>query len=60
MPMIKVLSHQWLRKKKDHDHIPDVANDNNRKQFFMKAKKKQTGISDTLTNPRVKCQTPKA
>jgi hypothetical protein len=37
---------------KDKDYIPDATNDNHRKAVFHESKK-QSGIPDTLTNPRV-------
>jgi hypothetical protein len=41
------------QKQKDKDHIPDMTNDNHRKAVFHESKKKQSGIPDTLTDPRV-------
>jgi hypothetical protein len=43
------------QKQKDIGHIPDTTNDNHQKVVFMDAKMQ---LSETMINPRVKCQMP--
>ncbi len=57
--MLIVLRCHWLHKTKDNDHTPDATNDNHQKAVFHESKK-QSGISDTLTNLHVKCEMPQA
>jgi hypothetical protein len=47
------------QKTKDNDHIPDRTNDYHQKAVFCESIK-QSDISGTLINPRVKCQIPQA